>query len=432
MKLSTRLVPIVIFVATFGLTYGVGKYYDDRHVLDQWNTLFDSDAPEYVDAFSNGWPKPSFRHPFGGMFFSTPIRAIGKVAATITGGDELRIRRDLCFLIVPFFEALKNLVLYLLLIRIGLNSWQAAIMCGLNLFALSTMTIGSIPESFPISSAAIVVFAWLMAREFGARERVPIWQWILAGSFAIGITITNIVPLLVFYLLGKRLGRTESWFSGLKQSAVLATLSLVCTFALSAVFAVAYSHGAKSLLPQSKRGDLGMRQNGDNPVEQLAIAAASTFVGIIPRDIVPNNIYVEKSFTPEERPSLLMMFTYSRQKLNNFQTLSWVLLYAGLLAIGGWLAYRQQGAWSAITLGSVALLVFNFTLHRFFYWNDMFLYAPHWQVPMLLLLAGLVFLKPRFALGPAVLAALAIASAVTSFQFLAEVGNAVKHLPSVY
>ncbi|HKX27440.1 MAG TPA: hypothetical protein VJ302_07090, partial [Blastocatellia bacterium] len=65
-------------------------------------------------------------------------------------------------------------------------------------------------------------------------------------------------------------------------------------------------------------------------------------------------------------------------------------------------------------------------------WNDMFLYAPHWQVPMLLLLAGLVFLKPRFALGPAVLAALAIASAVTSFQFLAEVGNAVKHLPSVY
>src|SRR5262245_5820059 len=111
MKPALRLVPIVIFIITFGLTYSVERFYDHCNVLDQSNTLFDSYSPEYVDSFANGWPKPSFRHPFGGMLFSTPIRVAAKVIAKVTDADELMMRRHLSFLIVPFFEGIKNLVL---------------------------------------------------------------------------------------------------------------------------------------------------------------------------------------------------------------------------------------------------------------------------------------------------------------------------------
>ena len=411
----------LIFIISFSLIYGLERFYDHHRMLDQIDTIFDADTTSYLDGFGNGWMGPSFRHPFAGMMFSLPVRAASKLVCKITGSDDLRTRRKLALFVVPFFQGVKNVILYLLLVGIGVATWQTLVLCSLNLFALSTITVGSVPEAFAINSMMLVLLAWLMTRDFTPSSRSPIWCWIAAGSFAIGVTITNIVPLIIFHFLGRRFGQAKSWLNSFGQSAIVSTLSLVLAFILGAMISVAFSYSPIYLLPFGDRGDLGFWIRKHRPSEELMIAAVSTFAGVIQPEVAPNEHLIRKGFNENNKPSLMIMFTYAKARLNNWVSVSWTLLFAGLLLIGAWKAYFQGLVWSSLTFASVSLLIFNFTLHMFFYLYDMFLYALHWQAPMIFSLAGLTLVKPGKALGSLVLVALTVVSAVSGFQFIAKV-----------
>lgn len=421
MKNPPRSILTLIFIVSFSLSYGLERLYDNCRVLDQYNTLFDADSPAYLDGFANGWSQTNFRHPFAGLPFSLPIRAVAKLVHKAAGSDELNVRRNLALLIIPFFQGLKNIFLYLILTWIGLTIWQALILCGLNLFALSTVTIGSIPESFPISSMTTVLFAWFMVCDQRAIFKIPAWLWILAGGFAIGITVTNIVPLAVFHFLGEKYGKVESWRRSILQSAAVSTVSLIFAFVSAVALSIAYSHNPRHLLPNAGEGDLGMRRQQHRPAEELVIAAASTFAGVISANVVPNEHLFQKTFSEADKPSLLIMFTYAKRRLDNAPSLLWALTFAGLLVIGAGNAYTRGQVWRSLIVASLALLIFNFTLHMFFYWHDMFLYALHWQVPMLFSLAGLISIRPGKFWGSLVLFSLAIISAASGIQFIIKV-----------
>ena len=410
-----------IFIISFSLIYSLERFYDHHRMLDQIDTMFDADTTYYLDGFSNGWGGPSFRHPFAGMMFSLPVRAASKLAHKITGADDMRTRRELALFVVPLFQGVKNVILYLLLVGIGITTWQALVLCSLNLFALSTITVGSVPETFAINSMILVLLAWLMTHDFKAPSKLPIWCWIAAGGFAIGVTITNVVPLAIFHFLGRRFGQAKSWWNSLGKSVIVSILSLILAFILGAMISVAYSYSPIYLLPFGDRGDLGFWLQKHRPSEELMIAAASTFAGVIQPEAAPNEHLIRKRFNENNKPSLMIMFTYAKARLNNWISVSWTLLFAGLLLIGAWNSYRRGPVWSSLTIASASLLIFNFTLHMFFYLYDMFLYALHWQVPMIFSLAGLTLIKPGKALGSLVLVALTIASVASGFQFIAKV-----------
>ena len=421
MKNIVNPVAVLIFTISFGLTYGLGKFYDHYRMLDQINTVFDADAPYYLGGFASGWMEPSFRHPFAGTAFGLPIRAVSKLTNKITGADELNTRRELALCVVPLFQGAKNAILYLLLVRIGVTTWQALILCCLNLFALSTVTVGSVPESFAISSMTIVLFAWLMTRDFNPSSRAPSWSWILSGGFAIGITITNVIPLTIFHLLGRRFGQAKTWRDSLRQSAIVSALSLILAFMIGAATSIAFSYKPANLLPYADKGGLGLWVQKQRPAEELMIAGVSTFAGVIQPEVAPNESLFGTSIDENNKPSILVMFTYAKRRLNNWVALSWALFFTGLLLVGAWRSYFHGLVWSTLIIGSVALLVFNFTLHMFFYLHDMFLYASHWQAPMIFSLAGLALTKSRNDLGPPVLVALTLASVVGSSIFIAKV-----------
>src|SRR5262249_3443600 len=135
-------------------------------------------------------------------------------------------------------------------------------------------------------------------------------------------------------------------------------------------------------------------------------------------EVAPNQHLIRKGFDENNKPSLLIMFTYAKSRLNNFASVVWALLFTWLLFIGIWNSYLQGPVWSALTIASIALLIFNFTLHRFFYLYDIFLYAPHWQAPMIFSLAGLLLVKSKELWGVTGLTALTIISAASSFKFI--------------
>lgn len=439
----SKLIPALIFLASFGVTHTLERIYDRHHLLDQYNTIFDADPNTCTPGFSSGWGRVDFRHPFCGTIFSLPIRAAAIFTSKLGGGDELKIRRDMAMLVTPFFEGAKNLILYLTLTSLGLSLTQAIILCGVNLSSLSTLTVGSVPESFPISSMLIVLFVWLMIRDFSPRRRESFWPWIAAGSFAIGITVTNIIPQVVLFMLGRRFGRGDKWTPCLLRSAMVGGLSLIIAFAVAVPICVMYSVNPKVLLPNRHRGDMGAsgtakigmdlagmgntgrtagmdRSNaeGRRPSEELIIAAASTFAGVIKPDIIPNEHYREYKVSDSEKPTLNFRLAYSSVRLNSLTSVTWVILFFGILLLGAQKAYIQSGVWRAIILGSLALLAVNFAIHHLFYGRDMFLYTPHWQVSMIYLLAGLSFLKIKKIGGSALLIALTLSSIITGIQIV--------------
>ncbi len=424
----SKSTPVLIFVISFSLIYGVEKFYDHHRMFDQLDTLFDADPSSYLDGFGNGWMGPSFRHPFAGMLFSLPIRAAAKITGKVTNADEMVVRRNLALLVTPICQGIKNVMLYLLLIGIGAATWQALTLCSLNLFAFSTVTIGSVPESFAITSMTIVIFAWLMTRDFSSSLKTPKWPWILAGAFAIGVTLTNVVPLAIFHFLGKKFGQAKSWRHSFLGSVTVSLLSLILAFALGAALSVAFSYSPAGLLPFGNRGDVGFWLQKQRPAEELTIAAVSTFAGVIQPDVAPNEHFIRKPPAENEKPSLWIMFTYAKRRLSDWGALLWTLLFAGLLLIGAWNAYRRGPVWRSLIASSLALLAFNFSLHMFYYLYDMFLYAPHWQTPMIFALAGLMFIKSRETLGAIILIGLTILSVISDFQFITKVITTVSRL----
>lgn len=419
-------IPILIFLISFGVTYTIEKVYDRYHLLDQYNTIFDADVALNLDSFGNGWGLDGFRHPFGGRLFSTPIRAVTKVLSKVGLGEDLKLRRELALLIVPIAEGIKSLLLYLIFRMLRLTLVETLAVLSVNLCAFSTLTIGSIPETYPLSSMFITLFAWLMVRGAASGQRTSDWHWIVSGILAIGITITNLVPFSVFYLLSKKLRGDAGIGKILVRTAVVGSLSLIITFSVASAGAMAYSVSPTRLLPISE----AFQGNSTDKTQYrlgLIIAVGNTISGIIPSDIVPNEDYVGPvTKRGSGKATVYFRTTNLVSRLKTPLALAWIAIFGALLLLGAYQAYRQAPIWGALAISSVGLLIFNFLLHQFFYGTEMFLYALHWQVSMVFLLAGLVFLGNRKIFGICLLMGLVIISIFSASHFIGQVISAAE------
>jgi hypothetical protein len=156
--------------------------------------LFNADADRYIISFADSWPLGThFRHPLIEFTFSLPIRAAARVMCAVAACDRAALRHDLALLVIPMAEAVKGALVYWVCVTLGLTLWQAALLCALNLFSLSTLTVGSVPETFAISSMLITGFIALMVGVFHSRRVARSISWVAVGSLAIGITVTNVM-----------------------------------------------------------------------------------------------------------------------------------------------------------------------------------------------------------------------------------------------
>lgn len=409
-----RWIAAMVAILSAASSYAVEKVYERERYFEQYNTLFGADPNQYLTAFANGWGGTSFRHPAIAPLIGVPTRAIALATATLTEANERRLRHELALTVVPLAQGFKAALIYLSLVMLGLATVPTLLVCLLNLVGFSSVTIGSIPESFLLSSMFIAAFLYLSIRELkDSTSRTSCWHWIGAGTLATGITLTNVVPMFLFYVGALRFGRAASWTRALVQSSTVCSASFVLAFAIGVAGALAYSKSPEILLPRSLRGDLGSSM-ASRPIEDFVIASINTFPAAIEPDVVVNELYVDRN------PALPSRFAYSSRRLTDPFVAFWAAGFVSLLAWGGWQASRSGRCWRMVATVSAALIGFNFLLHLVFQGRDIFLYTLHWQVPMLILLAGIGLAHLwKLALGTWLLLALGLWSIVADARFLA-------------
>ena len=197
-----------------------------------FNTLFNADPGLTLEAIASGGGGNHVSHPLLEYFFSIPIWTIAKLGALVSGGavDEVLARRSLGLIVVPAAAGSQVFILLRLFRQLGLSFRSAVLLTLVGALSFSTLILGSIPESYVLSSLCISLAYLLFLKtrgQAGVREELT---WIALGVLTAGITVTNIAAVAVLHFLrGATLGRSfRGRFLG---TAVMATLALSVTLA---------------------------------------------------------------------------------------------------------------------------------------------------------------------------------------------------------
>jgi len=358
-------------------------------VFDQQDLLFNADVATRVRcAVANDCGgRSSFSHPNLALFVNPPLQAAAGALTLggLTGIDQATARRFVALCVGPLASAVKAPVVFFVLLGLGLSVGQAGLLAALSLVSFSQLVFGSIPESFALSGLMIAL-AYLLAIRTMRRKDRRLWPWILRGVATAGITISNLVIVAILFTAA-RLQAGERLPAVLARVAIVVGLVLLPTAALPTIFRDTYQLKEVSIEGGAEYTKRWMKTHR---VLSRALATPSawahTFAAPEPglgRNL-PAHLMASRypyRFTVAHREEVFCL----RHPLG--------FLLVVLFAAGAF-GYRGAPAPAKWMCGaSLAIVAFNWMLHST--WGvDLILYSQHWQLSLLVLLAGL-FLWPR-------------------------------------
>lgn len=359
-----------------------------------------------------------------GTFFNSPMIAardnfldtdnpdwVQRIAGPEGSGLEMRVPHPFAYLIFRPLGWLTNLVFkepyqsatFLNAMAGGLAvffSWQfikkqsgAPLYASLwaTLIGLSTshLVLGSLVESYIFSATVLIGFFLVLA-----SRRDPIKSLITLGLLSFGITITNIIPMALGYLVSRPRWKNIALFIG-----TIASLGVILTL----IQAILYPASKPFFLLTSSQGEaVFVYPFFHQPLWSLA--------GRL--QLLLRTMFLYSVIAP-------LPFTITLQeggRIPNFQFFKLVRLESdylysefnglGDLLVWGWVGFLIVAALSfaylllrkgetKIPIALILCLVFNFSLH-FVYGEDPFLYSPHWTFALIFLVAiGLRFFANR-------------------------------------
>jgi hypothetical protein len=328
--------------------------------------------------------RSSFSHPNLGVFVNPPLRlAAGALSlGGRTGIDEARARRLVALWLSPLASAVKAPVALFVLLGLGLTLPQAALLAGLSVVSFSQLVFGAIPESFALSGLAIALAYLLALRSMRTRDR-RLWPWVLLGVVTAGITLSNLVAVVVLFAAVGRNNR-ERWRALLARAALLVGLVLVPTAALPQIVGDLYQLDEVDLEGGSEYTRRWLKPHRfSQRVLATPSAWAHTFAAATP-DLGPN---LPAKLLGNRYPYRFVM----RHRDDVFCFRHPLGLLLALLFAAGALGYLRAPAPARWLCGaSLAIVGVNAALHSV--WGvDLILYSQHWQLSLLVLLAGLCF-----------------------------------------
>jgi hypothetical protein len=168
-----------------------------------YDTLFESDPNHRLECFADGW-HPSgrnFAHPNLCNIVNPPIRAAATLFHAAGVGQSVGIlRQHLALLVVPVAGLLQWLMLNWSLALLGVPSrirWVVALGGALS---FTGVFFSSIPEHYGLSGA-LLACALVLAALAVVRGRVIAWPWVLLGTLAASVTITNLAQTALYLLV---------------------------------------------------------------------------------------------------------------------------------------------------------------------------------------------------------------------------------------
>jgi hypothetical protein len=407
---------LALIIPVFALHLALALRLDGLRAFDQQDLFFNADSATRVRCMvaNDCRGRSSFSHPNLALFVNPPVQAAAAVLSLggLTGIDQATARRFVALCVSPLASALKAPVVFFVLLGLGLGVRQAGLLVVLSVVAFSQLVFGSIPESFALSGLWIAL-AYLLAIRTMRRKDRRLWPWILVGVVTAGITISNLVIVVILFAAA-RLQTGERRTAVLARAAILVGLVLLPTAALPAIFRDTYQLEDVSVEGGAEYTQRWMKTHR---IVDRALATPSAWA---------HTFAAPKPGLGHNLPARLAASRYPyrftaahREEVFCFRHPLGFLIV--LLFVAGAFGYRRAPAHAKWMCGaSLAIIAFNWLLHSA--WGvDLILYSQHWQLSLLVLLAGL-FLWSRppargvslFFVGLLVAVALQNANAVSS------------------
>jgi hypothetical protein len=391
---------VLIAIAGFMFHWSLELRLEKLEVLNQYSVFFESDPNDVLSTFAcwgldNVVYRRGFIHANLGTFFGVPIKAFGKTFSIISHGkvDRSNLQRQLGLLVVPISAALFYLVFHRLLLQLGFSLSLASLFTLLAFVSFSQMIFGSIPETFAISNLAIALTFLLFVIDRGRRGIRSFLTWTAVGVFATGITITNIVPVIILFWLRENYKRS-SFIVSIAKSLGIAALILALTVTLNAItfFATDVTHGT---LKQEASAASEYKTRNVYLISKKFLTFPALLINSI---IAPMPKTQPDEYTIKEYPKSRYLFRFTFD-LDEWQeepstkpfsprNLAGIALFLLLLLPIRSFANSDRSLF-LLSWGALLIIGFNWSLHSI-WGTDRFLYSQHWYFSLMFLLAALI------------------------------------------
>jgi len=375
------VIALALAVSAFGVNFATAQRLDGLRAFNQYDLFFNADvAPRLRCMVENQCGgRSSFSHPNLAIFTNPPLHAAAGALALL-GADEAGARRFLALCVSPLASALKAAIVFFVLLGLGLKAPQAVLLAVFSIVSFSQLAFGGIPESFSLSGLVIALTYLLAVRSMRARDR-RLWPWVLAGVAMAGITLTNLVIVVaLFAAVGLQAGERLRVVLG--RVALLVGLVAVPTAALPAFFGDAYHLKEVSVTGGAEYTKRWLKTH--RAVDRaLATPSAWAHAFAASEPILGKNLPARLGASRYQYRFVMA----HREDVFCFRHPLGFLL--ALLFAAGALAHRRAPPPARWICGaSLVIIAANWLLHSF--WGvDLILYSQHWQLSLLVLLAGL-------------------------------------------
>lgn len=399
---TSLIVMAVLVVASFTVHYYMAKRFERAQVYDQYNVLFNADPNQGLIQISHHWTDTRTAHPNFSNFLNPPVRVAAAVISKLGISDLTAkdLREELGLIVAPLLSALKTLLLFMTLRLLGLNLFYASLLTLLELVSFSSLIFGGLPEHFPVSGVLIAAMMYLAVRAVTRGGELPVIPLIVCGTLILGVTITNAAPFFfVLFLVGwKFTGPARTLTRLLWIGIAVAVLNAGVLLAGNVIYPTVTTFRPLYRLQH----DPYFRESRLSTVARFPAALTQTVVAVKPA-VADNKLGIRN----DKRHKIMFTYEPPAASIGWTDTVQYVLIIS-VVALSAAGMLRGPPSMRLIGLACLGIIAFNWVVHSF-YGDELFVYSLHWQVPLILLLAGL----SRFGMTGKVLLSLLLLAAVS-------------------
>jgi hypothetical protein len=394
---------------SFVLTWSIVLRLHGLQVLSQYDAWFETDPKYYMAVFTRGPFWLYVRHPLLAEFGYIPVALVTAALTALGWGGEsaVALREQLALLVIPTIAAGRTIIFLSLFIRVLGRLGPASMLCLIDIFSASTVTVCSVPESYAFSAAVLAAAFWLGLDDTPRQPWVRWGMWLLVAAVAIGVTSSNAVPVAILAAVwlvrhGRSLVNSGAVAAGLVASAAVVVGA--------AVFASAWAFAYPIGTPMAAFAPAFTHPPSLSAATGIAWAMAHTFLAPL-----PSTEPLWTMFGSEPRHDF--MFSYAPPYAHGWPSVWRAAITVAMVGFGS-LGCRRSPTLALVPIAAFAILASNAAAHLYYglHYN---LYAGHWQSALLVTMAGIVALHPaRNWLGTAALGLYALLTASSAIALL--------------
>lgn len=235
-KSSDLILASVVFIVAFSLYASLSAKLEGTasHPFEHFNVLFEIDTPRvivFMTELSGNHSRTSV-HPL----YVLLVNPIGRWLKSIEIMGNALTRTEAAIGLNSFIGASNVFLSYLLFRLLKHNQINSFLLAFIVAVSMSQLFMSIVPDTSSLATLSLFITYILFCFSLSKR-RFPLWLWVAAGVFSLGVTTTNFFQTLIFFSISQVAGN-ESSSSGIRSIAKPLSLYVVSVFLVTAFLAI--------------------------------------------------------------------------------------------------------------------------------------------------------------------------------------------------